>query len=96
MFGVSLPRAIIYAALIFLPTLVISGRYPFRRKHQQNPEETMAAPLKFLVVPPKGTHTATVIFMHVRCDRPGVPPFCPCAESRTGTGRLWLRLETRC
>lgn len=66
MFGISFPRAIISAALVLLSILAISGRYPSGTKYQQNPEEAMASSLRTLIVPPKGKHAATVIFMHVR------------------------------
>jgi hypothetical protein len=66
MFGVRSPLAIIYVALVFLSTLTISGRYLSGARYQQNPTEEMATALKFLTLPPKGKHTATVIFMHVR------------------------------
>ena len=65
MIGVPSPRAIIYAALVFLSTLTISGHY-LSTRYQQNPAGKMASVLKFLTLPPKGKHTATVIFMHVR------------------------------
>ena len=65
MLGVSLPRAIIYAVLILLSTFVISYRYPSSARYKQRLAETMATPLKFLTVSPKGNHTATVIFLHV-------------------------------
>lgn len=66
MFGVRSPRAIICAALAFLLTLTFSGHYLSGPRYQQDLAENMASTLKFLTVPPKGSHTATVIFMHVR------------------------------
>ena len=95
MLGVSLPRAIIYAALILLSTFVISYRYPSSARYKQRPAETMATPLKFLTVSPKGNHTATVIFLHV--GRHSLHPPSPSSTKLlTGTGRFWLRLEASC
>lgn len=97
MFGVSLPRAIICAsALVLFSILTISGRYDTSRpRYQQNLAEAMASSLKFITVPPKAKHTATVIFMHVRLHRVPLASFFD-AKFRAGIGRLWQWLEASC
>lgn len=92
MFGVRPTRAIIYATLAFLSTLTISGRHLLSARYQQSLAEKMATALKLLTVPSKGSHTATVIFMHVR-HHSVISTFSPDTDFLAGTGRLWLRLE---
>ena len=53
----------------------------------------MASSLKPTTVAPKEKHTATVIFMHVRCHRV-MSAFPPDTNSCTGVRRFWPRLET--
>lgn len=91
MFGVRSPRPIICAALLFLSTLIISGHHLFSVRYHQGLAETMATTLKFLTIPSKGNHTATVIFMHVRRHR-ALSTSSPNTDFRVGTRRYWLRL----
>ena len=91
MFGISFPRAII-TVLVPLSILVI-GRYPSGKIYQQIQGEPMANPLKTLVIPPKGKHTATVIFMHVRRYRRDSIHFFSDTSVYTGTWRHWIWLE---
>ena len=69
MLAVSSPRAITSVALVLLSIFVLSGRYLPGTKYQQTRGKTMTGPLKMITVTPKAKHTATVIFMHVRCHR---------------------------
>jgi len=55
----------------------------------------MASSLKSIAVPPKGTHTATVIFMHVRRHHFQSTP-SPDHYFSIGIGRYWQRLEASC
>jgi len=55
----------------------------------------MASSLETIIVPAKGAHTATVIFLHVcRYRVLSAPPSD--AQFFTGTGRFWTRLEANC
>lgn len=92
MFGTHPSRAIIIATLVFLSILTISGRHLFSARYQRGLVEEMATSLKILTLSPKGKHTATVIFMHVRPNF-SLSTFSSNADFREGTGRLWLRLE---
>lgn len=91
MFGISFPRAIIIA-LVPLSILVIR-RYPPGKIYQHIQGGPMASTLKTLIVPPKGKHTATVIFMHVCHYRRASTRFFSDTSILTGTWRHWLWLE---
>lgn len=95
--SVSLPRAIISTALVLLSVLVISGLYPSGTRYQRTRGKAMASSLKVVTVAPRGKHTATVIFMHVRHHRVLSTP-TPSSDTHfcTGIGRFWSRLETNC
>ena len=95
MLGLSLPRAATSITLVLLSILVITGRYPSGTRYRQTQGETMAGLLKSVTVPAKGTHTATVIFLHVRRHHVLYAP-SPDHNFCTGIRGYWQRLEASC